>query len=189
MAALDIMPWVSPLGGTYEVRWGPMSASATFDVGEPVNFLTAGTISEAATAAGWTIADFTTEGTASLEGGIACFGPGTGNINWKTGNEYATNDDIAYWPINQGNLFITSTLYATGDTSTLITPAQTDIGESYQISSDGTTWGLEQTAGAAGTDVQAGVVEVLDSRYEPIRLAGGTGVHLVFRITATTAAA
>ena len=36
MAYGDIMPWVSPLGGTYEVRWGIMEDAETFECGEPV---------------------------------------------------------------------------------------------------------------------------------------------------------
>jgi hypothetical protein len=166
-----------------------MEASETFEMGEPVNMLTAGTIEEAATAAGWTTANFTSGGTktAGMLGGIACHGPGAGNLHPDTGVAYATNDRIDYWPLNQGTHFITSTFYATGDTSTAVTPATTDVGEAYQVTSDGTTWGLEQTGAQVGTNVQANVVDVLDINKAPIRITSGTGVYLVFTLTASEA--
>jgi len=200
MAVMDIMPWVSPLGGTYEVRWGPVTASQVFDTGEPVNVVTAGTITEAPQdTTEWVTADFTTAGTAALQGGIAVMGPAGGAqtndrsaaLNPATGVAYATNDDVAYWPINQGILFITENFWAAGAGSAA-TPVQTDIGENYQIShaTFGTPdagWGVEQTAATIGTDVVAGVVEVLDAAKSPIRITGQTGVFVVFTIEATLA--
>lgn len=192
MAKFDIMPHISPLGGTYEVRWGTMTASEVFDTGEPVMVVDAGTITEPTdNAAQWTVAQFTATGTTAFNGGIAATGPGASNIDPATGAEYATGADVAYWPLNQGTLFITSNFFAAGAGSA-VAPAQTDVGEIYQITygtTDPIGWGVEQTAGVVGTDVVAKVAEVLDSLYRPIRLSGQTGVHVVFEIEATTAAA
>lgn len=190
MAARDIMPWKSPLGGSYEVRYAGMTAAQTFDVGEPVVVVTAGTVTEA-TAAGWVVTDFTTAGSSAMQGGIACNGPGAGNINPDTGIAYATNDKIAFWPLNQGILFITDNFYATGASAAggATTPLVTDIGESYELSSDGTVWVVEQTAAAPGTDVQARIVDVLDTNKAPIRITGQTGVYVVFELCATMTAA
>lgn len=195
MAALDIMPWISPLGGTYEARWGQMTASEEFDIGEPVMVVTAGTLTEPTDdAAQWVITEFT-GGTSAIHGGIACFGPGaaagSANINWKTGNEFTALDDIAYWPFNQGILFKTSNFFAAGAGSA-VAPVQTDVGESYQITYGTTSpigWGVEQTAGVPGVDVCAGIIEVLDSTGDPIRITGNAGTQVVFEITAGLPAA
>lgn len=200
MAVRDIMPWKSPLGGTYEVRAGAMTTGSTFCTGEPINVVTAGTLTEAPVDnTPWAIADFTTAGVQSMEGGIACFGPGPSvaggdtNLNPHTGVAFAAGDAIAYWPINQGTLFITDNFFADG-TATVVVPAITDIGESYEIGASTTAgilgWGIEQATATAGTEVQAGIVDVLDSRFTSLNYPGnnGTGVYLVFEINATVTA-
>jgi hypothetical protein len=188
MAARDIMPWTSVMGGTYEARWGIMTAAEVFEIGEPVMVVAAGSLTEPIGATtSWSLAEFTATGT---EGGIACFGPGAGNINPRTGVAFATGDDIAYWPINQGNVFITDNFFATGDTTTAVVPVQGDVGEDYIMNQAvaNTAWGIEQTAGAEGTDVIASIIEVLDANYNPIRLTGQAGVYLLFTISLTEAA-
>ena len=190
MAARDIMPFKSPLGGTYEVRVGGMTASEVFDVGEPVMIVTAGTLTEPTdNAAQWTVAQMGT----SMQCGIACFGPGTANVNRnpKTNTDYASNDEIAYWPANQGTLFITRNVFAAGAGSAAA-PLLTDIDASYQITygtTDPIGWGVEKTAGVVGVDVQAIVTDVLDAQLSPIRNSGNAGVFVVFEINATLAAA
>lgn len=188
MAARDIMPFNSPLGGTYEVRYGPMNASEVFEVGEPVGLNDDGEITEAPDDGTQVIiGDFDqVDGTAF---GIAAFGPGAGNIDPKTGVAFATGAEIAYWPANQGTLFITDNFWATGAAGTAVVPLQTDVGESYQISEGGAGWGVEQTAGVVGVDIQAIVHDVLDAQKSPIRLSGNAGVFLVFEIVASGAAA
>jgi hypothetical protein len=180
-----------------------VTASQVFDTGEPINMVNGGTMTEPTQnpANPWTVAQFTATATSSLQGGIAVMGPAGGlqtndraaAINPATGIAYATNDSVGWWPINQGVLFITENFWATGAGSAAV-PAQTDVGESYQIThaTFGTPdagWGIEQTEGVVGTDVCADVYEVLDSLYRPIRLSGQTGAFLVFEINATTAAA
>lgn len=193
MAARDIMPWISPLGGTYEVRWGTMTASEVFEAGEPVMIVDAGTLTEPPDdATQWLVADLTGTGTNIMGAGIAAYGPGAGNIDPATGAAFATGADIPFWPINQGTLFITDNFFAAG-AAAAATPAQTDVGESYQITYSTTAgiigWGVEQTQGVVGTDVCANVWEVLDTDKAPIRISGGTGVYVVFEINATTTAA
>ena len=199
MAARDIMPFKSPLGGTYEVRVAGMTASEVFDIGEPVVIVDGGTLTEPPDdATQWILTDGEDGGTSV---GIACYGPAGGAqtndrgaaTNPKTGAAYAVNDEIAYWPASQGTLFITRNFYAAGAGSS-VAPLVTDIGERYQIAygTFGTPdagWGVEQTAGVIGVDVQAVVVDVLDSQKAPIRVSGNAGVFVVFEINATLAAA
>lgn len=192
MAAYDIMPHKSVLGGTLEVRHAPLDATQTFDTGELVKIVDSGEIAEfPADTTEALIADMDS----ALHGGIACYGPAGGAqtndrtvTNPKTGIAYATGDEIAYWPLNQDILWITDNFFATGAGSA-VAPAQTDVGESYQLThaTFGTPdagWGVEQTAGVAGTDVQAKIVEVLDARFDPIRISSQTGVYVVFTIEA-----
>ena len=187
MAIRDIMPFSSVLGGTFSARWAPMTAGELFETGEPIMIV--GAVGTATEPVGATTSWPLTEFTSGVEAGIACFGPGGGNINPMTGVAFATGDDIAYWPINEGNLFITDNFFATGDTTTAAVPAQTDCGYHYKMNqaAAATAWGIEQTVGAPGVDVLANVVEVLDTNKTPIRLSGGTGVYLLFHITATLA--
>ncbi len=199
MAKFDIMPFTSRHGGSTEVRWGEMTASENFEIGEPVMLVAAGTLTEPTDdAAQWTVAQMDTGQVA----GIAAWGPGettqgsggtAPNLNVATGVAYATGDNLPYWPTNQGTLFITNNYYAAGGGSA-VAPALTDIGIAYQIvyGTFGTPdagWGVEQTAAAVGVDVQAIIVDVLDSTKDSIRLTGNTGVFIVFEINNTLAAA
>lgn len=188
MAARDIMPWISPLGGTYEVRWNQMTSGELFEVGEPVGVVDAGTLTEPGDdAAEVVVGDFD-----GGSGGIAAFGPGAGNINPATGAAFAALDDIAYWPFGQGTQFITDNFFAAAAGSA-VAPAQTDVGEHYQMVYSTTAgiigWGLEQTAALSGVDLVSRVIEVLDDLKRPIRLSGAAGVHVIFEIDSPTLAA
>ena len=193
MPAGDIMPYISPLGGSYEVRYGPMDASQAWLLGHPVGVADTGEVLQAPNdQSEFVLADIDTVGNIC---GIACYSVGTddgdgtttaGAINPKTGVAFATGDEVAFWPADQGTLFITSNFHDDATTSA-VTPAQTDVGEIYQISSSvtaaaGLGWGLEQVAGTVGTDVVAVVYDVLDINKAPIRISGGTGVYLVFEM-------
>ena len=193
----DIMPFKSPLGGTTEVRVAGMTASQTFLLGQPVGVVDAGTVTAVSNVEGtaWTLASQDT----GYLGGISCFavggddGDGTTSsvgapINPKTGAVFTTNDEVAFWPFNQGTLFITRNFHDTAATAAVV-PAVTDIGEAYTISPSHTAaaglgWGLAQTGPTFATDVHAMVVDVLDAQRAPIRISGGTGVSLVFEINA-----
>jgi hypothetical protein len=177
------MPWISPLGGTYEVRWNQMTSGELFEVGEPVAIIAAGTLTEPPDNAGEIIlGDHCATGEL---GGIACFGPGAGNIDPRTGAAFAALGMIAYWPWNQGTLFITENFFAAGaaaDVAMLLT----DIGVVYQVTYNTTAtigWGVEQTAGVPGTDLCARVQDVLDADKVPIRISGGTGAYMIFDLT------
>jgi len=188
MAARDIMPWISPLGGTTEAQWGTMAASEVFDVGEPIGVDTNGTIIEPPGATtSVVVADFT-----NGLGGIAAAGPGTGtlNIDPATGSTYATSARIPFWPFGYGTKFITKNFFATGDTTTLATPDQANVGVHYKMNQAvlNTAWGLEETAGLPGVDLVCLVTEVLDADKAPIRISGGTGVYLVFEVDKPTLA-
>ncbi len=191
MAARDIMPFKSAHGGTTQVKWGQMTASEVFDVGEPVMIVTAGTLSEPDDDAdSWKYAEIGT----GAEAGIAANGPAGGaqandrgaQIDIRTGVAMTTLGHCAYWPINEGTLFITKNFWATGAGSA-VAPDLANIGISHMITyaTFGTPdagWGIEETAAVSGTDVSAVVVDVLDAQKEPIRNSGNAGVYVVFEI-------
>lgn len=164
-----------------------MTSGEVFEGGEPVMVVEAGTLTEpvGATTA-WPISELD----AGVEAGIACFGPGSGNINPMTGVAFAALGDIAYWPINEGTVFITRNVFTGGDTTTLLAPARTHVGDYTKMNqaSLNTAWGVEMADGTVGTEVLANIVEVLDTNKDPIRLTNLTGVYALFTITATKAA-
>jgi hypothetical protein len=185
MPARDIMPWISPMGGTCEVRWGQMTSGEDFEVGEPISLVDAGTYTEPTQdAAPNTVAQFDTGG--SCVGGIAAIGPGDGNINPATGNAFTALDDIAYWPFGQATQFITKNFFAAAAGAAAV-PIQTDVGEPYQMTYSTTAaapigWGLEKTVAVVGVDVMCVVLEVLDAEKRPIRVSGAAGVYVVFEV-------
>ena len=190
----DIRPFVSPLGGTFELRYGSMTAGQAWLRGQPVGIVDAGTVTQAPNdATEYLLADMDTVGNVC---GIAAWSVGTddgdgtttaGEINSKTGIAYAAGDEVAFYPADQGNLFITNNFHD-ADGAAAVVPLQTDVGEIYQIGSSVTAgvhgfgFGLEQTAGVVATDVLAIVHDVLDAQYCPIRLTAQAGVYLVFEI-------
>ena len=189
MAARDIMPFKSPLGGTIEVRYGEFTASEVFEIGEPVQSIDAGTWTEPPDDdTEWLIAD--SDGNVAC--GIAAWGPGAGNINPATGVAYATGDWFPYWPIGEpGQLWITSNFFAAG-AQTAVAPALTDIGDEYHIVYSQVSgivgWGIERTVALSGVDVIAEIVDVLDARKQPIRVSGNAGVYVTFEIKKPTLA-
>ena len=180
MARHDIMPLVYGSGGP-NVRSGRLTASSSFYEGEPVNVVDAGTLSEAPQDTTiWAVAD---SDSANL-GGIAAM---DGDTTRTDGFARATGERISYYPWNEGTLFICKLFFATGDTTTVVVPVLTDIGESYEFAQGATAgiagWGVEQTAGASGTAVQALIHDVLDANKKPIAAADTTGgTYLVFEI-------
>lgn len=190
MPARDIMPFKSPLAGTYEIRYGSMNASETFEIGELVFVNDDGEIEEHPQDDTQAIVADQDSG---QQCGISAYGPGASNQHPSTGTTYATGDAIGYWPANQGTIFITDNFFAAGAGSA-VAPVAGDIGEAYQITyaqfgTPDAGWGVEQTAGVVGVDVQAIILDVLDSRKDPIRLTSNTGVFVTFEINATLAAA
>lgn len=196
----DIMPFKSPLGGTYEVRHGGMTAGQSWLMGHIVGFVDGGTV----TGGPSDTTELLLNDISDDEGhiamvGIACHavgqddGDGTvstgGAINPETGLVYATNDTVSFWPADQGTLFITANIHDTATTAAVV-PVVTDINENYLLSTSETAaagygWGIEQTAVTFGTHIYAHIVDVLDINKAPIRLSGGTGVYMVFEIRTT----
>ena len=185
MAARDIMPFRSAHGGAYAVRWAPMGDGETFEIGEPVGLDNDGTLIEMPIDESPVVPGDADTG---LQMGIACFGPGAGNINPQTGVAFAENDMVAYWPVNRGIIFMSNNFMNTGMTAAVV-PLHTDVGESYQISYSTAApigWGVEQTAGVAGTDLEAHIVDVLDVNLAPLNRSAGTGVWLLFDLIITS---
>jgi hypothetical protein len=171
-----------------EIRWGRMTTSQAFEPGDVIAIVDAGTITEPPQDA--------TEVLIGTDGeifGIAATGPyanGQAMIDPSTGAAYAANARVAFYPCDQGNLFITDNLFAAAGGSQ-VTPALTDIGETYQVTyGTGTTnpsgWGLERTAGVTGTDLLGVVYDVLDTNKKSIVESGstGSGVYVVFELKA-----
>lgn len=190
-ATRSIMPFSSPLGGTYEIRYGPMNASENFDVGDFVFINSDGEVQEFDDNTGEALVG---DGDIALSAGIAAFGPGASNINPKTGTTYATGDAIGYWPVNQGTIFITKNVYA-ATAASLDVAIATDIGNSYEIAyatydtnGEDTGWGVDiDTTGTQGTDWQANILDVLDAQLKPIRISGNAGIYVTFTITGSLA--
>jgi len=192
MAARDIMPFKSAHGGTETVRYGQMTASEVFDIGEPIKAATAGTFEEPPQdTTEFLIADSTSPDAA----GIACFGPAGGaqsddhaaRIDPRTGVAFATLGHIAYWPFNEGTVFITRNFW-TAAAGALDVPDLTDIGNDYQMTygTFGTPdggWGVAVDAGVASTDFVCTIVDVLDNELQPIRNSGNAGIFVTFTVT------
>lgn len=200
----SIMPFNHPMGGTPRVVTKGITASQTFEMGEVVTVVDAGTVTEPPQdGTEVLLADFDSGKLI----GISCYGPGSANINPKTGTTtWAVNSPIQFWAADSGTYWITKNFYAAGG-ATAIAPALTDIGESYQLtwgtgtfSTGGTArseWGVEQTAGVTGTDVCCIVHDILDYNKTPIRNSGVTpaitgaagtvadNFYVVFEIKAT----
>ncbi len=192
--ARAIMPFTSALGGTTTVRYGGMTASENFEVGDPIALASSGRLVEPPeNATPWLQSTMDM----GLRGGIAAFGPGDSapgaggaaqNINPRTGVVFAVDDDIAYWPIDEGTIFYTNNFFAAAAGS-LLAPVLSDIGNAYEISyatyntnGEDTGWGIEQNAVTVGTDVQAVILDVLDAQLAPIRRSGNAGTGVTFLI-------
>ena len=122
MAAFDIIPLHSSGGFAPAVRWGQMTASEVFDTGEPVSVVDAGTLTEPTDDdAQYTVAQMD----GGTEAGIAAFGPAGGaqtndraaRINPMTGVAFASLDDIAYYPFNEGTIFKFRSMWAAADSA------------------------------------------------------------------------
>ena len=178
MAARDFMPFITGSGGP-RVRNAPLTASESFREGEMVALVDAGTLSELPQDDTQIIlGDFDS----GLLGGVAAMDGDTARTDGFARN---TGDMISYYPINDGNLFITKKFVGAGTPDAAVVPAGTDVGESYQVAGIDLIggWAIEQTAGVRGVDLCAIVHQVLNSRMEPIGATDTTtGVWIVFEL-------
>jgi hypothetical protein len=101
-----------------------------------------------------------------------------------------TSSSRCYYPVHAAGIeYRTRNFWATGAAGTLAVPVAGDIGGEYQISNDSATtglWGVEETAGVAGTDLVAHIIQVLDANMRPIGESGEAGVWVVFHVSGST---
>jgi hypothetical protein len=161
MAARDIMPWNSPLGGHVRVFHFPMNASETFFEGEPVAVNADGEVTESATAP--VPGDFF---------GIALGGPGASNTNPKTGVAWATGDLVPVCLPDANSTYISDRFAKASAAFDDTAPVASDIGDAVGLVLIGGRWGFD---GAPDADDGLGrIVDILNSRKESILETGET---------------
>ncbi len=198
MGFMDIVPARSLTGGSLVVNHAPLAAGQVFVQGEAVFIDAAGAVAgfpQDGTEA--LIADFPagTVGTKRNLGGIACWGPGQAAtaeltrtramIDPTTGLAFAAGAKIPYLPFDKGNVFKAQVLAAGGAAAGV--GLATHRGEMFQLTYCNATtpdlgWGVELTAGVAGTDVLCHVIEVLAADG---RVSETAGTHFLFEIITT----
>ena len=171
MGARDIMPYEST-NGTTRVRYFPMKASESFEVGEVVGVDVDGLVNEAADNA----ADSTVIG-------IASEGPGASNVNPKTDAVYATNDPIGVWIPNTGDSWITKNFSVSGSVFDDTAPVVANIGDEAGFALIGGNWGLD----IAQSENLVRIIDILDETKASIirtqnTLSTGTTSYIVFVI-------
>lgn len=196
MAFRDIQPYKSHEGGHIDIAYAPMNASETFEGGELICINTDGEAQTFTKNGGQAVLAQAGIGTGLIVG-VAVNGPGaaasaavpTGRawVNPETGTTYATGDQIAYYVTGPGRLFISKALVAGGASGASTAVSGAARGIIYEITYESAStpdagWGVELTAGVAGTDVLAKVVDVLDSNYRRISATATNGVYVVFEI-------
>ena len=181
------MPVITGSGGP-RVRYGRLTASSSFKEGDMVMAVDAGTLSTVPQDDSVAVVADLDSG---LIGGVAAM---DGDTTRTDGFARSTGDLISYYPWNEGTLFITKNYISAADTAAV--PPRTIVGESLQIfGSNATTLSSNfevsaAAAGVQGTDIQAVVHQVLNSRMEPIGATDTTtGKWVVFEIKADVGAA
>jgi len=184
MAARDFMPFITGSGGP-RVRYGRLNASESFREGEMVFANNDGEIAELPV-------DDSVVLISDLDSSLICgVAAMDGDTARTDGFARSTGNLVSYYPANDGTLFITKNYVSAADTAAV--PPGTIVGESFQVhGSNATTlssnWEILSTAGVAGTDLQALIHQVLNSRKEPISATDTTtGVWVVFELIAKTA--
>lgn len=195
MAYRDIRPFKSARGEHDRIQVAPMNASETFQGGELIFINTDGEAATFAKNGGQaTLAQITGEG---LIVGVAVNGPGAASdaavpnnrawVNPETGNSYATGDKIYYYETGPGQLFISRALVAGGASGLSSAVSGADRGTIYEITYESAStpdagWGVELTAGVAGTDVLARIVDILDVNYKRVSATATDGIWVVYEI-------
>lgn len=161
-------------------RTGPLAATQTYDVGDPVYFV-AQQLTETPHA-GVEIPDGEIVGLAAEPAAGTTAGSRATAV--ADGFGAVTNSERAYWPCHAPGLQVrTRNFYAT-TTATLTAPDADNIGHQYQMVGIAATgmYGVEETAAVVTTHVGAMIDDVLDADMRPINESGGTGVWVVFHM-------
>lgn len=204
MAAYDIVP-VDFRDATSKMLYARLTAAEAFLPGELVFVNAAGSLEEFADAGGQaTLAQITgggnVAGVAAQPGNTVNAAPGgsarfafTTYPSTLASGLNATGDLVGFYPADEGIVFQTTQFHAAGGAGAAAIPAGADVGDMFQLSkpnagAQDNRWGIEETAGVAGTDVVAKVVRVLNNRGEDIGLADTTtGVTVHFTLHVNTA--
>lgn len=160
MALNDVLPWDSANGGTSRANVGYITASQTFEMGEPVFVTLAGTISVAPDAMA-----------ADTLLGIAGGGPGTANTNPYTGTTtWGVGTRVPIWIPTPGDKFITPNYAAStaGDFGGTA-PVVAQIGDFVGLEGIGGDYGIV----ADGVKL-CRVYDILNSNKDSIRITGET---------------
>jgi len=155
----DLRHYQAP-DGVIDMRSFPVTASATFLVGEPIVIAAAGTIDECG------------DDPASVDG-IAAHSPT--NID---GSAMAVGYSVTVYGTSPSQTFITKN-FATDGAGTAATPALTNIGDLAGLTGPG-TWYVD--TGAANKIIQiTGVQDAAGNNLGDPNVLPGTGVWVLFR--------
>jgi hypothetical protein len=167
---------------------GPIGTSQTFDIGDPVMYTSGLLVTAPADGTEILVADgvvgFALEPAEGIRAGSRAADSATAalaaGMNQSTNRTYARANGGLRLRTTVSNFWATT---AAGTEEPIVAA---DIGLRRQISCENATnnWGIEDTAGAPGTDMVAQLLEPINSDGLPIRLFGGTGANWIFNIEA-----
>ena len=174
MADLDIMPYTDAGGGHAAIRIGYAEDSAVFFRGEAVDINASGVTNEAATEP---------DLRADPPGAVGIAAVGAQGIADSTTGSGSTADidnfDVAYYPFEESNMFITRNMFNNSDTLTAY--AITNVGDTCNLRRTATGgWGID-IGGTAGTENFI-VLRLLDDNGTNAIIGGTTVSSCVFAV-------
>jgi hypothetical protein len=179
MAARDIMPWRSPLGGTTVVQTYALLNNETFDEGEVVRIDSGtGQLEEAANNPDITIdVDTGAVGVAAEPAeGMAMDAAGDTNPGGAMRGVWQFTTDQEFITPNYAILDDAAVLYDV--TACILTHVGTSVGLMLNTNVGNPGWGITSVA----TNEQFRITGILDARKQPIRtLAAATTAFVTFR--------
>ena len=174
MAARDILPFSSALGGHSHVLSVLMDATANFDHGDVVVVSTNGDVVEAADEQSF----------AAVTGGIAAVASqsvaNTRSSDGLLATAAANGEQIQFYGFDDLTEFVTQNL-ETADTAGPFGEAPTAamVGDVGSLRVGSGVWGL--CTNASSSNLEFIITRVLDSQFEDVTKSGGTGVYVVFK--------
>lgn len=171
-----------------ERRFAPLGDAETFDIADPVRLLSqqlSDCLDDASEILDHELVGFAAE---PAEGIHAASRTNPSGLDYGLGA--AENDWRTYYPAKAPGLVLRTRNYWTTPGTQIAKPGSI-IGTVKQITAPSGTnnWGIDDTAGAVGTDAVAHILEVLDDDMQPVdadgSVAAGSG-WLVFRIVGNT---